>query len=286
VKRCLQLLLGASFFSWQVAVAQAPAAQAQSSIESRLASLETLIEKSSAARAVEASVAPEAQAARSKAREALKAARAAHGSGDAANAERQLAEARQQMMQAVRASAPGARLAEQTKLDFERRLESTRALLAAQKRVSAEKGTGADAARSAEQRLEAALALREGGRMEAARAQLEESYLIAKASLGAMRGGDTLVRSLTFETKEEEYRYEVDRNDTHQMLLRVLLDGRPQAPGGQAAVAALAERARGLRAKADEAARRGEHAAAVRLLEDSTGELVKAIRGAGVYIPG
>ena len=30
----------------------------------------------------------------------------------------------------------------------------------------------------------------------------------------------------------------------------------------------------------------GGLAAAIRLLEDSTGELVKAIRGAGVYIPG
>src|SRR5262245_11409129 len=277
----LFVLLG--FFSlWQLAAAQAPATQA--SIESRLASLETLIEKSSAAQAVEKSAVPEAQAARSKAREALNAARAAHASGDAAGAERQLASAREYMMQAVRASAPGARQADQAKLDFERRLESTRALISAQKRVSAEKGTGADAVRSAEQRLDAALALREKGSMEAARAQLDESYLIAKASLGSMRSGDTLVRSLTFETKEEEYRYEVDRNDTHQMLLRVLLDGRSQAPGGQAA--ALAERARGLRAKADEAARRGDHAGAVRLLEDSTGELVKAIRGAGVYIPG
>ena len=55
---------------------------------------------------------------------------------------------------------------------------------------------------------------------------------------------------------------------------------------GALACAALAERARGLRTKADELARRGDHAAAVRMLEDSTGELVKAIRGAGVYIPG
>jgi hypothetical protein len=279
--RLSPFLLVAILLLSRPAVAQAPATQA--SIESRLAAVETLIEKSSAARAVEASTVPEAQAARSKAREALKGARAAQASDDAAGAERLLAEARQQMMQAVRAATPGAQ-ADQTRLDFERRLESTRALINAQKRVSAEKGTGADAVRSAEQRLQSALALREKGSMEAARTQLEESYLIAKASLGSMRSGDTLVRSLSFETKEEEYRYEVDRNDTHQMLLRVLLDSRSQAAGSQAG--ALADRARGLRAKADELARRGEHAAAVRMLEDSTGELVKAIRGAGVYIPG
>lgn len=257
---------------------------AQGAIEPRLASLETLIERSSAAREVEASPSPEARAARTKAREALQAAQRANASGDAAAAERQLAEARQQMMQAVRLAAPAGRLADQAKVDFERRLESTRALIAAQKRVSAEKKTGADALRSAEERLAAALESRSAGRMDAARAQLEEAYLISKASLGSMRGGDTLVRSLSFETKEDEYRYEVDRNDTHQMLLRVLLDSRTQT--GQAAVAASAQRARELRAQAEASARRGEHAAAVRLLEDSTGELVKAIRGAGVYIPG
>ena len=257
---------------------------AQGAIESRLASLETLIERSSAAREVEASASPEARAARTRAREALQAAQRANASGDGAAAERQLAEARQQMMQAVRLAAPAGRAADQAKVDFERKLESTRALIGAQKRVSAEKKSGSDAVKSAEDRLAAALESRSAGRMDAARAQLDEAYLIAKASLGSMRGGDTLVRSLSFETKEDEYRYEVDRNDTHQMLLRVLIDSRSQT--GQAAVAASAQRARELRAQAEAAAGRGEHAKAVQLLEDSTGELVKAIRGAGVYIPG
>ena len=39
-----------------------------------------------------------------------------------------------------------------------------------------------------------------------------------------MRSGDTLVRSLNFASKEEEYRYEIDRNDTHQMLIKVLVE--------------------------------------------------------------
>ena len=277
MRRCTWILLAACLCCGSNVLAQG-------AIESRLASLETLIERSSAAREVEASASPEARAARTRAREALQAAQRANASGDGAAAERQLAEARQQMMQAVRLAAPAGRAADQAKVDFERKLESTRALIGAQKRVSAEKKSGSDAVKSAEDRLAAALESRSAGRMDAARAQLDEAYLIAKASLGSMRGGDTLVRSLSFETKEDEYRYEVDRNDTHQMLLRVLIDSRSQA--GQAAVAASAQRARELRAQAEAAARRGEHAAAVRLLEDSTGELVKAIRGAGVYIPG
>jgi hypothetical protein len=279
MKVCINILLAACLACGGTVVAQ-------TTLESRLESLETLVERSSAAREVEASTRGEAHAARLRAREALQAASQAHGSGDAAGAERLLAEARREMMQAVRLATKEASTADHAKLDFERRLESTRALLDAQRRVSAEKKSGAEAVRMVEQRLEAALALRTGGRLEAARAQLEQAYLIARASLGSMRGGDTLVRSLSFATKEEEYHYEIDRNDTHQMLLRVLLDGRAQAPAGQAAVAGLAERARVLRTRAEEAARRGEHTGAVRLLEDSTGELVKAIRGAGVYIPG
>ena len=41
-----------------------------------------------------------------------------------------------------------------------------------------------------------------------------------------------------------------------------------------------------LRAQAEEEASRRDHETAVRTLEQSTRELVKAIRGAGVYIPG
>lgn len=256
-------------------------------LESRLQSLETLIERSSVARQIEAAGIPEATEQRARAREALKAARDAERAGDAAAAERHLAEARRFMIEGARLAAPESLAKEKALGDFERRLESTRALLGAQKRVSAEKGSasGAEAVRTVEARLDAALRLRAEGRLPAALEQLEQAYLIAKASLSSLRSGDTLVRSLNFASKEEEYRYEVDRNDTHQMLVRVLLQG-TQPAAGEAAVATLVERARGLRARADEAARRNDHAAAVKLLEDSTGELVKAIRGAGVYIPG
>ena len=97
-----------------------------------------------------------------------------------------------------------------------------------------------------------------------------------------MRSGDTLVRSLDFATKEEEYRYELDRNDTHQMLVRVLLEGKPRTPGQQTFI----DKALQLRGEADAAAVGRDHTAAVKLLEESTRELIRAIRSAGVFIPG
>jgi hypothetical protein len=45
-------------------------------------------------------------------------------------------------------------------------------------------------------------------------------------------------------------------------------------------------KAKELRAKADAAASGKDYATGVKLLEESTTELVRAIRGAGIYIPG
>ena len=91
------------------------------------------------------------------------------------------------------------------------------------------------------------------------------------------------MRSLHFANKEEEYHYEVDRNDTHRMLVTVLLSDKPAASAG---VQPLVQRAAQLRLQAEAAATRSEFSAAIEILEESTRELVRAIRGAGVYIPG
>jgi hypothetical protein len=102
-------------------------------------------------------------------------------------------------------------------------------------------------------------------------------------SIEALRRGDTLVRSLQFASPREEYDYEIDRNDTHRMLIGVVLADRKEAAG---AMQPGIDRAAALRADAEAQARRGGGAAAIRLLEDATRELVRAIRAGGLYIPG
>jgi endonuclease III len=101
-----------------------------------------------------------------------------------------------------------------------------------------------------------------------------------------LRGGDTLIRSLHFANKEEEYRYEVDRNDTHRMLIKVLLKEKMEQAAVQRRVNPSLKKADELRAKAEKQAAQGKYEDAVRTLEDSTKELVRAIRSAGIYIPG
>jgi hypothetical protein len=254
-------------------------------LEQRLAAVETLLERSSAARQVDSSGDAAARQKRERAREIYREARAAFDAGHYARASSLLPEASVQMFEAVRLAAPEQVAAPKARTDYEARLESVNALHAAYQRVAAEKG-GADGAaetsRNIENLIREAERLAGEGRFEAGRGALDRAYLITKAAVSSLRSGDTLVRSLHFASREEEYRYEMDRNDTHQMLIRVLLEGKARAPGQQAVI----DRAMQLRIQADTAAAGADHTNAVKLLEESTRELIRAIRAAGVFIPG
>lgn len=254
-------------------------------LEQRFAAVDTLIERSSGARQIEASGVADARDRRERAREAYRQARAAYDAGQYERASQMLPQASVHMFEAVRLAAPDQITGPKLRVDFEARLESVNSLHAAYRRVAAEKpGTvgAAETSREIDQRIGEARRLADAGRIESGRAELDRAYLIAKAAVSTLRGGDTLVRSLEFSSKEDEYRYEIDRNETHQMLIKVLLAGRLETSQARGFI----ERATGLRAQAEGAAARRDHIGAIQLLEQSTRELVRGIRGAGIYIPG
>lgn len=272
----------------------AGAAAAQSpdraTVAQRLQSVGTLIDASSAARQIESSGVPAARERRDAARVMHREAQALLGGGDLAGASKALDQAAREMMTGARLARPEQVAGEKDKRDFEARLDSARALLAAQQRITQEKSMPAEA-QQATRRIETDLAqaqtLAGQGRYEEARPLLDKAYLTARVSIESMRRGDTLVRSLHFASKREEFDYEVDRNDTHRMLINVLLADRKDAAGAMPPLMQpFIDKAGALRREADAQARAGDHATAVRLLEDSTRELVRAIRAGGVYIPG
>ena len=263
----------------------APPVPDREQLEKRLAAVHTLIEKSSAAQQIEKSAVPEALARRVVAREYLVKAKAAYDAGDLALSSSLLPEASVKMFEAVRMAAPEQITRTKQVDDLKARIESVRSLLAAQRRIAAEKKDVAGAAETTvliEKFLKQGEDLTRQNEIGPAREALDRAYLVAKAAIGSMRGGDTLVRSLTFSTPKDEYLYELDRNDTHKMLLKVAADderkvGRARESTDKAGV---------LRASAEKAAQAEDFAGAIRILEESTRELVRAIRGAGLYIPG
>jgi hypothetical protein len=267
--------------------ADAPPTQEQ--VERRIQSVGTLIGASSAARQIAESRSPEAAAAQAHARTLHESARQAAAVNDFLSASRLLDVAAKAMVEAVRMASPETVVGEKRRADFETRFSSAQALLDAQKRIVNEKGA-ALAPEGVTAKIESLLAesrrLAAGGNYDAAQAPLDQAYLASKATIGTLRGGDTLVRTLTFASKEEEYHYEIDRNDTHRLLIDVLVRGRPaNASTTQAIADGVAEAGRLRRvAEAEGAARQFERAIAT--LEESTRALVRAIRAAGIYIPG
>ena len=282
----------AAFLLSALLVATAASAQSRlptpdrEQLQRKLASTATLIESSSGAKQIEASGAAGATSQRAKARELHQRASAALQSGDLETSSKLLDEASRAMFEGVRLAAPQQIGDAKQRTDYQAKLESTRALVDAQKRIAAEKGgaRAADPARQAEALIADAEKLAASNQLAEARAKVDQAYLIAKAAIGNARGGETLVRSLNFATPQEEYHYEVDRNDTHRMLVDMLVKDRR---GNVDQMVNQAVDASGqLRKQAEAEAARNDHKTAIKTLEESTRELVKAIRAAGVYIPG
>ena len=256
-------------------------------VQRRLESVRTLIETSTAAKQIDSSKNANALASREQARNLHQQAQAAFNSGDHEKAGRLLTQASQQMFSGVRLANPEEINGRKKWRDYEAKLASARALQEAQKRVGVEKSD--TEARKTTAKVEAILADAERTStkdIDKAIVLVNQAYLISKASVGNMRGGETLVRSLNFATKEEEYHYEVDRNDTHQMLVKMLLDEKRESQGVDRMVQGFVDKATDLRKQAESRAVSKDFENAIKLLEDSTKELVRAIRGAGIYIPG
>ncbi|MBI4693898.1 MAG: hypothetical protein HY749_07740 [Gammaproteobacteria bacterium] len=268
----------------------APAAEKDSGpAGERLATVRKLIEVSSGAKLIEASRNTAAAARRDEARGLYRQAVAAEERGDSAKARELATAAVKVMIDAVRLVEAKSVVAGKRESDYQDRLASVRALKDAHERISAEKGTerkDAELKTFVDDRIAAAEKARAAGNLLEARRLIDEAYTAAKASIVSLRTGETLVRSLHFENKEEEYRYELDRNDTHRMLVQILLKDKMDDAATVRLIEPFLNKAAEIRGTAERQAAAGNWASAVGTLEESTKELVKAIRGAGVYIPG
>ncbi|MBF0160985.1 MAG: hypothetical protein HQL88_01730 [Magnetococcales bacterium] len=253
-------------------------------IVQRMESLNTLIEKSSGARRIAATGNPEAASLQDQARSLLQEAQSSHRRGDLETAKQRLSQASQVMFQAMRKADGGASGAEKQANDFQRRLDSVQVLLAAHQRISREKRQGEEGNAKIQADMDQAVRLNKAGSATEARAKLDEAYVTAKMGIEKLRRGDTLVRSLHFDSKEEEYHYEVDRNNTHIMLVNMLLESKPDS--AKAMASQFVEQAKVIRQRAEALAARQSFEQAISSMEESTKELVKAIRSAGIFIPG
>ncbi len=258
-------------------------------IAARMTNVERLLQQSSGAQQVERSRNPQAQRKRAEARELFEQARAAHERGDQANADALLHRVTRLMFDAIRLATPKTLGADFDQANYASRRESVEALRDAFDRISGDGGDRDGHARVAAQLdvlLDEAERLRIAGETDAARIELDKAYHLLKVGIDSIRSGQTLVRSLQFGTPREEYLYEIDRNDTHGMLVGLLIDDRDKSAAARAKVEQYVDQAKVLRRQAEAYAGDEAYVQAIELLEESTRQLVRAIRGAGIYIPG
>lgn len=248
-----------------------------------------LIQHSSASTQVATSGEEAAIAKQREAKELYDRAVAARDSGTPDEAKVLLDQASRVMFEAVRLAKPQAVVEDKKRADFTRRRESLEKLAQAYERVRSEKQSDAGKREidgPAKQHLAEADALFAAGKLDEARAELDDAYAAVKTAVGEVHGGDTVVRSLHFETKADEYKYELDRNETHRLLIENLLAQKTDQPALRGQVQPFLDRAAAGRAAAEAAAAKGDHAQATETLEEATKELIRALRAAGVFLPG
>jgi hypothetical protein len=249
--------------------------------------VEQLVNHSAAAKQIQQGDNAKAKALQQKALQELKRAKQAQQAGDTQTLSDALHEAKSAMFQAIRMSGEK-EIKEKQQRDFKARVKSVTALLDAHKRIRLEKKLGQPAI-DVEQHVASEIQSAENdfnkGQLGKAMTQVNTAYLSIKLSVMRLRDGDTLVRELHFETKQDEYKYELERNRTHRILVEVVLKEKlsPQMSMLMKTPMAKAEE---LRARAVQQAEGGDYEQAIHTLEQSTQQIIRAIRMAGVYIPG
>lgn len=262
----------------------APAAPAikltQAGLAERYETLGKLIDGSSSARQIERSDTPEGRQLHQAAREARAQARTALDGGKLELADVLLRQATQSMLQAVGKSDPDEVNAGKLKTDFDQLRESVRALMHAGQRFAGENRQAKPEFGKAQALLEEADALAAVNRHGEGKLRLDLAYLLVKVTLRAMGDGRTVTdTSKNFATPADEYRYEQGRNDEYQELIAGVIKGQGE-PGWQAS----ADLGQTLRAEADRIAGAGDHAAALRKIDESTRQLKAILRRAGFPI--
>ena len=251
--------------------------------------LENLMSKSVSSQTIESSGNGQSKAQLEKARALVAAAKEDLQKNRTAEADAKLDQALALVNAETRTLSERRVAGERLKEAYDKRLKAVRTFITAYSRVAQEKGAGSSAAKetAALTKIVAdAESLAAQGHMAEAKTKLDHAYTQTTAGLRQMRRGDTLVRSLKFESPKDEYEYELDRNESHQMLLKLALADNAPAPAQASQIEQIRMSAAKLRSEGERQGKSGDYKTAIKTLESSTTELLKAIRMSGLFIPG
>ena len=286
IKYAIQMLLLLQVVS---PVCNGWAAETDSAIEGRMQYISKLINSSSGAKLVINSGNQEAIDQRTEALALYQKAEGMMNVGKTEEALQLLDQSAKMMFSAIRKAAPAKMAIDKNTRDYVARRESVDSLLQAFQRIVKEEGAVQHKEKVNRQialLIDSGDDLLKNGHYLQARTEIDKAYHLLKVSIESIRGGQTLVRSLRFKTSEEEYRYELDRNETHRMLISLLIKEKEKSEHIRKQLLIFIDEAKAFRREAESLASQEEFERAIEMLEKSTRQLVRAIRSAGIYIPG
>lgn len=126
--------------------------------------------------------------------------------------------------------------------------------------------------------------LAEAGRLGEAGKKMAEAYKIAVEELSRLRAGQEVLLSLKFDTPADEYAYEKKRFASNEIMVDMMVAEGRAAGDKRHLVDGFVEEGRRLGSLAEEQARTGRHAEAVKLMEQASAQLVRALQSMGVPV--
>lgn len=120
------------------------------------------------------------------------------------------------------------------------------------------------------------------GRLGDSNRMLAQACQAAIAAVSKVRAGETVVIDLKFATPADEYAYEQRRFRSTLMLVELKLGEEGASADGRKAVEGLASKGRDSAAQAEALAAKDEHAGAIRLMEEASRHLTRALQLLGV----
>ncbi|MDH5571361.1 MAG: hypothetical protein OEY89_06320 [Gammaproteobacteria bacterium] len=212
----------------------------------------------------------------------------AYSQGDINKSNSLIKKSRYALIDAVEfANLQGARK-KRSKNDYESLRKSANALMDALERISAEKGRQdkfSALSSDISEKLSNTDKLYFQGQYKLAITNLGKILQTIKVGIAEIRSGDTLTKTLSFASAKEEYIYEIDRNDTHFLLLDMFLSEQNDGTKSHAIMNDTIQAAKNHRNEAEILASNFRHKEAIKMLEKSTMKIITVIRNTGVFIP-
>lgn len=119
-------------------------------------------------------------------------------------------------------------------------------------------------------------------RYDAANALIQPRLEALERALIRLRHRETLVHSIRGESPEDIFAHELQRNESHRMLIQLMISEREQSASHLSLIEALIERDRVARERAMRLHEEGDVGRAIESLEQATEELTRALRLSGV----